>query len=169
MCRLRIRAAGLTIRGLDVRGPEGIERFRHAALAYAARSIAILKQTGSQGMIVWDLEGEQYPHKTTYIGDPRALGRLAPEADAVADEFFALFRAAGLRVGVTIRPQEFVSGAQHDVADYDATLLRKLDYARGRWGATLFYIDSNGGPLWPAEAFRLRKLARLRPGVLLDS
>ncbi len=157
---------------LDVRGAAGAERFRTALLAYADRSIAILKQTNSQGMIVWDLEGEEFPHKTTYIGDPRLLAGLAPEQAAAADEFFRRFRDAGLRVGLTVRPQQltFSSGGQphqKNVSDDGRLLLDKIDYARRRWGATLFYIDSNAGPLLPMEASRLRDLARQRPDVLL--
>jgi hypothetical protein len=157
---------------LDVVGNGGAGRFRKAMLDYADRSIEILKRTGSQGMIVWDLEGEEFPHKTTYIGDPRLLPRLAPEAEPVADEFFARFRRAGLAVGLTVRPQRlsFEAGGlakQEDVGDYDRLLLEKIDYARSRWGATLFYIDSNGGPRWPAEAFRLRQIAQQRPQILL--
>ncbi len=157
---------------LDVIGYGGADRFRKAMLAYADRSIAILKRTGSQGMIVWNLEGEEFPHKTTYIGDPRLLSRLAPEAEPVADEFFARFRRAGLAVGLTVRPQQltFAGGAgpkQEDGGDYDQLLLEKIDYARSRWGATLFYIDSNGGPRWPAEAFRLRRIAQQRQQILL--
>jgi hypothetical protein len=159
-------------RGLNVLGEEGAARFRKAMLEYADRSVAILKRTGAQGMIVWDLEGEHYPHKTTFIGDPRLLSRLAPEADLVADEFFARFRRAGLAVGLTIRPQQLSFDAegqarQEDVGDYERLLIDKIDYARRRWGATLFYIDSNGGPLWPAEVFRLHRIAQMRPQVLL--
>jgi hypothetical protein len=158
--------------GLDVRGNAGAERFRKAVLDYADRSIVILKRTGSQGMIVWDLEGEEFPHKVTYIGDPRLMARLAPEMEPVVDEFFARFRRAGLAIGVTIRPQQlsFAAGAeprQDDVLDYERLLIEKIDYARQRWGATLFYIDSNGGPRWPGEAVRLRHLALQRPDVLL--
>ena len=157
---------------LDIHGQEGIARFRLAMLSYAERSIAILHRTGAQGMIVWDIEGQQFPHKTTYIGDPRMLSRIAPEAAAAADEFFRRFRDAGLRVGVTIRPQELQFDAkgnarQAQIRDYDRILLEKIDHARSRWGATLFYIDSNGGPLWPAEVVRLRRLALQRPDVLL--
>jgi hypothetical protein len=159
-------------RGFDVRGVEGAARFRKAMLDYADRSIAILKRTDAQGMIVWDLEGEEFPHKTTYIGDPRLLPVLAPEAESVADEFFGRFRRAGLAVGLTIRPQQLSLGPgrkakQDDVGDYERLLLDKIDYARRRWGATLFYIDSNGGPLWPAEAFRLHRIAQQRPQILL--
>lgn len=158
--------------GFDVRGSEGALRFRKAMLEYADRSIAILKRTGSQGMIVWDLEGEEFPHKITYIGDPRLLPRLAPEAESVADEFFSRFRRAGLAVGLTIRPQQLTFDTngrprQEDVGDYERLLIEKIDYARRRWGATLFYIDSNRGPFWPLEVFRLRRIAQQRPQILL--
>jgi hypothetical protein len=157
---------------LDVHGPDGMARFRQALIGYADRSIAILRRTGAQGMIVWDLEGEEFPHKTTYIGDPRFLDRLAPEMALAADDFFSRFRNAGFRVGLTIRPQEFLLDAagrarQAEVGDYDRLLIEKIDYARSRWGATLFYIDSNGGPRWPTEVVRLRRVAQRRPDVLL--
>lgn len=155
---------------LDIAGPGGAERFRRALFDYADRSIAILRATNSQGMIVWDLEGEEFPHKTTYIGDPRLLGLLDPEMDAAADEFFARFRNAGFRVGLTIRPQQFVATPepkQQDTGDVNRLLLEKLDYARRRWGASLFYIDSNAGIRRPTEALHLKLLARSRPGILL--
>ena len=161
-----------TSQTLDVVGSGGPERFRRAMLDYADRSIPVLKNTHAQGMIVWDIEGEEFPQKTSYIGDPRLLPRLAPEADAVADEFFGRFRRAGLAVGLTIRPQQLFfdaagNAAQREAPDYERLLIEKIDYARARWGATLFYIDSNAGPRWPSEAFRLRKVAGLRPQVLL--
>jgi len=157
---------------LNILGSEGAARFRMALLAYADRSIAILKRTNSQGMIVWDLEGEELPQKITYIGDPRLLPRLAPEMEGAADEFFSRFRRAGLAVGLTIRPQQISIGRegkvkQKEVWDYQRVLLDKIDYARSRWGVTLFYIDSNAGPFWPPEVFRLRRIAQLRPHVLL--
>ncbi len=59
-----------------------------------------------QGIIIWDLEGEEFIQPTTYIGDPRALAQgYAPEMNAAADSLFALFRNAGLKVGLTLRPQ----------------------------------------------------------------
>jgi hypothetical protein len=157
---------------LDVTGPGGQERFRQALMAYADRSIAILKRANAQGAIVWDLEGEQFPHKTTYIGDPRLLKRLAPEMAAVADEFFVRLRNAGLRVGMTIRPQQLIFDnygvpRQTQVFDTKKVLLDKIDYARKRWGATLFYLDSNGGIRRPDEVWQLRQLAGQRPDILL--
>ena len=109
---------------------QDIARFRKAILDYADRSVAILKRTGAQGMIVWDLEGQEFPQKTSYIGDPRLLPRLAPEADLVADEFFGKFRQAGLAVGLTIRPQQLTFDAdgtprQENVGDYERLLLEQ--------------------------------------------
>ena len=59
-----------------------------------------------QGIILWDIEGQEFIHPTTYIGDPRAFGSgYAPEMNAITDELFGTFRNAGYRVGVTLRPQ----------------------------------------------------------------
>jgi hypothetical protein len=118
-------------------------------------------------MIVWDLEGAEFPHKISYIGDPRLVEELAPEMTDVVDEFFARFRRAGLRVGVTVRPQQFVRGEQVSVRDSAGLLQSKIAYARQRWDATLFYLDSNSGPLSPLEGWRLQRLARTHPGILL--
>ncbi len=156
---------------LDVTGPDGAQRFHTALMKYTDRSLAILKRTGAQGVIVWDLEGEQYPHKTSYIGDPRLLNQLAPEMAASVDEFFARLRNAGLKVGVTIRPQKLVfedgQPRQTQVINIKQSLLEKIDYAKAHWGATLFYIDSNGGIRRPDEAWQLRSLTKARPDVLL--
>jgi hypothetical protein len=156
---------------LDVTGADGPQRFRKALLDYTDRSIAILKRTGAQGAIVWDLEGEQFPHKTTYIGDPRLLGRLAPEMVPVVDDFFERLRNAGLRVGLTVRPQQLVfdngQPRQRQVFDIKQILLEKIDYARARWGVSMFYVDSNGGIRRPDEVWQLRRLAEQRPDILL--
>jgi hypothetical protein len=73
---------------------------------------------------------------------------------------------------MTIRPQQLVFDGpgrvrQVSVSESGEVLLNKVDYARQRWGSTLFYIDSNSGLLWPGEVFTLAKLARQRPDVLL--
>ncbi len=168
--------------------------FRRLLLAKADEIINRMNQMQPrpQGIIVWDLEGQEFNHAFTYIGYPNKLNELAPEMDAVADELFERFRAAGYHVGVTIRPQIFDSGyqlpprcssegypwvndkflkldavfpyrlyrcrdgaweatlngpgAQKNV-DIDAQILdvlrAKISYARNRWGARLFYVDSN--------------------------
>jgi uncharacterized protein YbaR (Trm112 family) len=157
---------------LDVTEPSGPARFRRALLAYTDRSLAVLKRTGAQGVIVWDLEGEQFPHKISFIGEPRQLPQLAPEMDAVADEFFAKLRAAGLRVGLTLRPQkirydEAGQPVQESVLDERGILSAKINYAKARWGTTLYYLDSNYGLWRPDEPWQFRELAASQPDCLL--
>ena len=157
-----------------------------------------------QGIIIWDLEGEEFGQYFTYVGYPNKLHDMAPEMDAVADQMFSKFKNAGYKIGITLRPQDFQTGTkanmpttcsggnsnvdlndiyiatdatypnrgyecasqntwqnrdhtgiyhQHSPQD-DATLLKnlesKIDYAYGRWGTTMYYVDStvysnNGG------------------------
>lgn len=157
---------------LDVTGTNGLALFRAALFDYVDRSIPILKRVGAQGAIIWDLEGEQFPHKTSYIGDPRLVAQLAPEMAPVVDEFFARFKNAGFRVGVTVRPQNLVFDdygipRQKGVVNIKRCLEEKINFARNRWGASLFYIDSNAGVRRPDEAWQLRSLAAEHPDVLL--
>jgi DNA-directed RNA polymerase subunit RPC12/RpoP len=158
-------------KNLDFTGPGGKERFRKALLVYADNSITNMLRLKAQGVIVWDVEGGEFPHKISYIGDPRAVDKLAPEMAPVASEFFKRFRDAGLRVGVTIRPQELVFERGHPrqttVLDTHRLLLQKIDYARTNWGVTIFYLDSNYGFWQPDEAWQLRLLAQERPDILL--
>jgi hypothetical protein len=156
---------------LNFTGTNGAALFRKALLDYTDTSITNLKRLGAQGVIVWDLEGEEFPHKISFIGDPRLLGKLAPEMVPVANEFFKRLRDAGFKVGVTIRPQElaFDQGIprQEAVLNFKQLLLEKIDYARTNWGATLFYLDSNRSILRPDEVLQLRELAAERPDILL--
>ncbi len=159
---------------IDVTSEAGRARFRGRLLAYADQSVRILRDMNAQGAIVWDAEGQEFPHATSYLGDPRAL---PPEMEngALLDAFFARLRAAGLRTGICIRPQRPVRpvyGApaeafQIAVADPAANLAEKITYARKRWNCTLFYIDSNGDPNVPDDANVFRRLAKAFPDVLL--
>jgi len=155
----------------DVRTKTGKEAFRTALLQSADQSIKVMKGMNAQGMVVWDLEGEQY-HKVAYIGDPRMLSTLAPEMEyrGAVDAYFKRFRSAGLRVGVTVRPQRLkltsTGWKQMAVKNPYPTLAAKIAYARTRWGATLFYVDSNSGKqLYDASVFK--RLADAFPDVLL--
>ncbi len=133
---------------IDVTTESGLEQFRTMFLSYADTAIAQLKSTNSQGMIVWDIEGLEHYSTAGYYGAPESAITLAPELGyrGLIDEFFARFRNAGLRVGVTLRALELVSVdgviVQSAPADAFTTLLRKAQYAYQRWGATLFYIDT---------------------------
>ncbi len=131
---------------VDITTTQGRDALAKRLSDYADASIKVLKENNAQGMIVWDIEGQQYPHATSYLGDPRSL---PPEMETLADGFFAKFKAAGLRTGVTIRPQMPVRAAygddvfQVELPDIAHNLMQKIDYARQRWGCTLFYVDSN--------------------------
>jgi len=136
---------------LDTITPDGLADFRQKMLTRADEIVARLGQMNAQGMIFWDVEGEQYPY-ITYAGDPRVIASLAPEMHGIADEFFGKFIAAGLRTGVCLRPSRIVPGFpgtghvwDHDNFGFDvlANLSDKINYARTRWGCTLFYVDSN--------------------------
>ena len=159
---------------LDVTTDKGRAEFRQRLMDFADGLISSSKQMGSQGVIIWDIEGQEMPHATSYIGDPRALPRIAPMMDAVADEFFAKLNDAGLRTGITIRPQVIThkpdgkqEWVQRKADDPAATLIDKIRYARQRWNCELFYIDSNGNPNAPMHTDVFRKVAKAHPDVLL--
>ncbi len=131
-------------------------------------------------MILWDPEGQEMPHAISYLGDPRIVPQAAPEMDAVADEFFQKFRAAGLKVGVCIRPSRIVSNgkggwAHVQVEDHVAEMADKIAYAKRRWGCTIFYMDTNvkwekgmwQGSSWLLPSVDLYKLTALHPNVLI--
>ena len=140
--------------------------------AFADESIGILRDMNAQGMILWDVEGEEFKHAITYIGDPRLVPSLAPEMDELADKFFARYRDAGFRVGLCIRPQLFSRRPgnqveQRDTPDPAKVLIEKIAYARKRWDATMFYIDSNGSPNNPLTAEVFRQVLDQFPDILL--
>jgi len=134
---------------VDITTDSGVADLKRRVLTYADTSISILKKMNAQGMITWDIEGQEYPHAASYIGDPRMFETLAPEMSGIADEYFKRFRDAGLRVGVCIRPQRAVLASdrsrvtQVPVEDPTQLLTEKVLYAKKRWGITLFYVDSN--------------------------
>jgi hypothetical protein len=149
----------------------GIRDLRRRILNWADDSIAIMRRMDAQGMVTWDIEGEQYPQPTTYIGDPRLFEKLAPEMRDIADAYFEKFRKAGFRVGVCIRPQQLVfegnEAHQATAADPAALMIAKINYAKQRWGATLFYVDSNGEPNNPMAPEVFARVAAAEPDVLL--
>jgi len=167
---------------IDVTNDKGKAAFRAALLKMADNSVQVLKDTGAQGMITWDPEGEEFPG-ACYYGDPRLVPTLAPEMEfkndgtkSVIDEYFEKFRAAGLRTGVCIRPQQIamIDGkpVHQDTDDDHATevLLERIGYAKQRWGCTLFYVDSTttatiGGRSYYPDVFKA--VAQAYPDVLL--
>jgi hypothetical protein len=159
-------------RNLRVDTPEGQAELKQKILQVADSTLRILRSMNAQGAITWDIEGEEYT-QATYAGDPRQFSAMAPEMAGIADEYFARIRAAGFRVGVCVRPQELVFDPQHHTAyeresrDPAALLMEKISWAKSRWGATLFYIDTNGDPSRPLDAGIVEKVASAFPDVLL--
>ena len=155
----------------DISTPEGQAQFQARMLQQARTNVENLTKLNAQGAITWDLEGEQYPQSTSYVCSPDQIAVLAPEMESVIsdrsspylgmkldDAYFRIMLGAGFRVGLCVRPQQFRlnadgSAEQDYLADGQvaAQLIRKMQYAHDRWGATIFYVDSsvdlNGGTL----------------------
>jgi len=161
---------------INVTSSAGIMQFKADLLAYVNRSveycIEYMGDGGSgpaacQGILVWSLEGQQYPQDISYVGDPRLLAAHAPEMDAAADDMFRLITGAGLRCGMTLRPQQWTQNPEwnpqmppdrppfrytqrnllhpdntSDIAGTSALLVAKASYAYKRWGCTMFYVDT---------------------------
>jgi hypothetical protein len=163
---------------LNIHTKTGIETFRDRLVQTEKNIVQLAADVRAQGVIIWDIEGEQFPHPTgSFVGDPRLLNRLAPEMDSLADEFFSQLAKAGLRTGVLIRPQRasLQNGelSQKEIILNNNAILAelgaKIDYARQRWGCTLFYVDSNFSPwnlgLYSSNIFR--QLHEKYPDILL--
>jgi len=138
----------------DVLTPEGLAEFRLGLLEYADNAVKILKHMDAQGVIVWDLEGAEYWHPLTYIGNPHQMSFVSPEMERLSNEFLKKFTAAGLRVGLCIRPTELGLGIRpharfyhRDVPNPVEHLDQKIAYCKKRWGVTIFYFDSNVYPV----------------------
>ena len=158
----------------DIRSASGLAQFQKRVLSQATETVQNLRQLKSQGVITWDIEGEQYPQQTSYVCSPDQIATVAPEMESkvtdtsssyagmrLDDAYFKTIRDAGFRVGVCVRPQQFVragngTATQTTLPDTQvaAQLIRKMRFAHDRWGATLFYLDStveaDGGTLSPA-------------------
>lgn len=159
---------------ISIRGKDDLADFKRIIMQYADRSIAILKKMNAQGMITWDIEGQEFPHAISYVGSPDQLPRVAPEMNAIADEYFAKFSKAGFKTGVCIRPQQFVlskdgkSAFQKESAVPASVLIQKIRYAKKRWGCSIFYIDSNVDPSGILlNVSVIRKVREACPDVLL--
>lgn len=160
---------------VDVRTADGRATFRSLLLADVDVAVANLRQLGAQGVIVWGLEGSRYINEVGFIADPRRLAELAPEMDAVADEVFARFHAAGLRTGVLVRPWRLdrtrtPAAFVIDGAAGEAEVEDRIAYARQRWGCTIFPVmfasnGRHGAEGMPPES--LRRIAQRHPGVTL--
>ena len=174
--------------GVNITTPAGLQAFQDRMLAQAASNVKTAQSMSAQGVITWDIEGEQYPQSTSYVCSPDQIAAVAPEMESVItdsssayfgqkldDAYFKTMSGAGLKVGLCLRPQMFnlyPNGTAGQVflttnAAIIAELENKARYAMTRWGATIFYVDStvdvNGGTLDPAI---FQQLITDLPGLL---
>jgi len=161
---------------LDLASPAGGAAFRRRCDEMIEQTIGILHAMDAQGVVFWDLEGRE--HALGYVGDPRLLARLAPEMDAYSDRMFARLRAAGFAVGMAVRTQEVLldgtaartaAGAParlQAVSDPQLQVAAKIEYARARWGATIFPLLGASGSN-PGMAELCRRVLAAEPGILL--
>lgn len=166
-------ANGLNPRGwfnndctVDITTPGGLADFRARMLGWTQEVIGNLRWMNAQGVVIWDIEGQQEPQATSYVCDPSQLDTVAPEmntrgsgdARGLADEMVKEIEDAGFAVGFCLRPQAYTKTAdgyaQLDQNDPGALIAAKADYARRRWNARIFYVDSNVHPElgWPIPA-----------------
>lgn len=150
-------------RDFDVTTAAGLAAFQDKILRQAASNVANMQSLNAQGVVTWDIEGEQYPQSTSYVCSPDQIAKVAPEMESIItkvaspysgmkldDAYFKIMRSAGFRVGVCVRPQHFTlkgDGTAQQVylpdSAVEAELLGKMKYAHDRWNATLFYVDSS--------------------------
>ncbi len=160
---------------VDITTPTGLKTFQNRILAQAANNVTNARNMNAQGVITWDLEGEEYPQTTSYVCSPDQIAAVAPEMESTIsdttsafygqkldDAYFKTMTNAGLRVGLCLRPQAFTLGSNSTASQVTlstnqaiiANLEKKARFANTRWGATLFYVDSTvnaaGGTLDPA-------------------
>jgi hypothetical protein len=160
---------------INITTAAGLQNFQDRMLQQAESNVSDAQAMSSQGVITWDIEGEAYPQDTSYVCSPDQIATVAPEMESTIldqsspyygkkldDSYFATMTDANLEVGVCIRPQVFTLGPNSTAGQVtlstDAAIIANLEtkarYANGRWGVTLFYVDStvaaDGGTLDPA-------------------
>lgn len=154
----------------NITTPEGIANFEAKTKAWFQDAVArcLKPELKCRSIMVWSIEGSEWGD-ITYVGSPELLPTMAPEMDKIADELFAMITSAGIRAGVTLRPQIVTNtsnwnpsvppnkppwpywqrkllvpgGGPDEDAIYD-NLLRKATYAINRWNISVFYVDSTG-------------------------
>ncbi len=160
---------------VDITTAAGLQAFQNRILAQATANATNAANLNAQGVITWDLEGEQYPQTTSYVCSPDQIAAVAPEMEQsildstspyfgqkLDDAYFKIMASAGLKTGVCLRPQLFTLApngtASQNYLSSNAAIIANLEnkarYANNRWGTTIFYVDStvdsNGGTLDPA-------------------
>lgn len=83
--------------------------FEANLLGLADTTITKLAGANAQGVVIWDVEGQEVDHATSYVCDPRLVDTMAPEMASIVDAFMAKFTAAGYRVGNCLRPTQLLA------------------------------------------------------------
>ncbi len=136
----------------DLTTEEGRAEFSRALDAFADQVIATLAAVDGQGIVVWDVEGQEW-QGMVYVGDPRVLPEYAPQINNLIDPFFKKILDAGYRTGLCLRPNHiFKIPPDH-----------QKKYNRNPWGYILY--REPGLPLnqefeWVAE---MQKKATAKP------
>jgi hypothetical protein len=137
---------GGPVNGLNVAGGA------QALINFANGAIKLAQQNNAQGVILWDPEGNQSGgsglNVFTFVGDPRLLSQLNPTVNGTINQVASMVKAAGLRFGICIRAQHAnITTRTNDSYSSETAkindMIAKTQYAVTRWGATLFYVDSN--------------------------
>jgi hypothetical protein len=112
--------------------------------AWADAQIAAANVADAQGILIWDLDGEEFLHTITYQGAPEKLALQAPETDYFADAVMTRIKNAGLRVGITLRPHQMEVGAGLPALDQNASRIRvriRTDMSAGPPSHRQWYTD----------------------------
>jgi hypothetical protein len=152
---------------VNITTPAGLQSFQDRILAVAAANVSNGQMLSAQGVMTWDIEGEEYPQSTSYVCSPDQIATVAPEMESIVsdpvspyagrkldDAYFATMTDAGFKVGVCLRPQVFTEGSNNTASQVYLTtnsaiianLENKATFANARWGATMFYVDSTVDP-----------------------
>jgi hypothetical protein len=153
---------------IDVATPAGVAQLKTRILQWADNRVQILLSAKAQGMITWDIEGEMFPHSTTRLRStvlPQRRPRWRISPTPISNS--ATPACVGVVCGLSSSACSGVSASQQDVADLTQLLINKINYAKSRWGASIFYMDSNGGPGDPMDPSILQRVSAAIPGVLI--
>lgn len=118
-----------------VKDPEG----------YLATTIRMAKEMNCQGILTWDIEGQEHDHPNSYVGDPLCNCPEIPRARV--KQYVADCKAAGLWNGFTIRHTRGVLGLNGkarrvwcDPVDSIVSLIQDCRFTYGD-NVRAFYID----------------------------
>ena len=165
-------------RPLDVADPHYEEKFDAAVDAFVLQSFERAERLDCQGVLFWDVEGSEFDHPTTYVGDPL---RLPPEMKRErVKAWVGELQRRRLWAGFTFRDTSFVSTPygpdQIQASDPVEVLMWKMqktrfvygDNCKGAYVDTFVEADSwTDGKPHPRPAAMLEKIQSRLPGWLI--